>query len=281
MHKFNLRYKIAFNPIIKYLSLNIGDFSGINTFKREFPLIVSLTSTEKHFKDLELSLYSILNQSVKPDKIILWLPDEYELSELPYSITRYIKNGVDIKFVENKCGYNNFIYALKEFNNSILVIASDDIIYPKDWLKKLYHSYITTPENIHIHNALGVKVIGTKLSSVETWEIVKKEYAGYENFIMSEGGVLLPPHCFVKEVFREDIFIKNAPYSVNVWLWFMALVSGRKIQIVKNHIKTLSCTNILRKTLFFDTTKEIQKYNEQINNLMNFYKQNIMHKLNK
>lgn len=274
-----LRYKMSFNPLIKYMSAGIGDYSGISTVRREVPVIVSLTSTEKHFKDLELSLYSLLNQSVQPDRIILWLSDEYELSELPYSITRYIKNGLEIRFVENKGEYNKIIYPLKEFNNAINVAAKDDIIYPKKWLKRLYHSYITNPEDIHTHKALAVKVEDSNVSSVEFWEDVKKEKAEFSNFMISESGVLFPPKCFVKEIFREDLFLKNVPDSVDIWLWFMSLVSGKKVRVVKNHIETLTCTNIFRKMFFIGTKKEIQKNNEQIKSLMTYYKQNIMQKL--
>lgn len=276
------KYNFTFNPFIRYLSRNIGEFSGVNILKREVPIIVSLSSVEEHFGDLELSLYAIFNQSVQADKIILWLSDEYELAELPYSITRYIKNGLEIRFVEDKGVYNGIIYALKEFESSIIVYAKDDIIYPKDWLKKLYHSYIANPEDIHLHKTLRtiVNKNSTDLASVKEWiRFVTEEDSEFSNFILSEGGVLIPPKCFTKEVFREDIYKKNSPTSVDIWLWFMALVSGRKIRVVKNHINTLTCTNIFRKLFGYDYKKNIKRYDEQIENLMNFYKQNIMQKL--
>ena len=274
------KYKFAFNPGIRYLSRNIGEFSGINILKREVPIIVSLSSCEEHFEDLELSLYSIFNQSVQADRIILWLSDEYELAELPYSVTRYIKNGLEIRFIEDKGAYNEIIYALKEFEYTILVSAKDDIIYPKDWLKKLYHSYIANPEDIHLHRALGVNIKGSKLTSVDEWQhFVNEETSEFSNFIVSEGGVLIPPKCFTKEVFREDIYKKSSPTSADTWLWFMALVSGKKIRVVKNHIKTLTCTNIFRKLFCNDYKKNIKRCNEQIENLMVYYRQNIISKL--
>ena len=280
MRSFKLHYKFTFNPIIRYLSANIGEISGVNIVSREVPLIVSITSSEEHFKDLELSLYSIFNQSVQADRIILWLSDEYELSELPYYITRYIKNGLEIRFVEDKGVYNKVIYALKEFNDAIIVCADDDILYPKNWLKKLYHSYIANPEDIHLHKAFKVKTGNSGLSSVEEWaQFSNEEDAEFSNFIVSEGGVLFPPKCFTKEVFREDIYKKNSPTSVDVWLWFMSLVSGRKIRVVKNHIKLFTCTNIIRKILYSNSKKYPQRLDEQIQNLMEFYRQNILQKL--
>ena len=275
-----LLYKPILNPFARLITYNIGEYSGINIVNREVPIIVSITSSEEHFKGLELSLYSLLNQTVQPDRIILWLSDEYELSELPYSITRYIKNGLEIRFVEDKSVYNKIIYPLKEFGNSINVIADDDIVYPRNWLKKLYHSYITNPENIHLHRASEVNIEGSELKSIKEWEfVVNRESAEYSNFINIEGGVLFPPDCFTKEIFREDIYKKYVPTSIDVWLWFMALVSGRKIRVVKNHIKMLSCVNYINKIMSINSDKFVKRTDEQISNLMEFYKQNIMQKL--
>ena len=280
MFNFKLHYRFSINPFIRYLSYQIGDYIGVNIVKREIPIVVSLTSFENNFNDLELTLFSLLNQSISPDKIILWLSKEYELSELPYSITRFIKNGLEVRFVEDKGQYNNIIYALKEFNDSIVVTAEDNIIYQKDWLKKLYHSYITNPQDIHAHRALGVKTEHAGISSVTKWiKYVNKETPEYGNFGILEGGILFPPNCFTKEIFREDIYNKKLPISADIWLWFMAVVSGRKTRVVKNHIEILSCTNIIKK-IFNKKNKELShKYDEEIKYLMEFYKQNIMNKL--
>ena len=55
-------------------------------------------------------------------------------------ITQFIKNGLEIRFVKDIGSYTKAIYAFKEFSESIIVTADDDIFYPKDWLKKLYLS---------------------------------------------------------------------------------------------------------------------------------------------
>lgn len=275
-----LLYKPVLNPFLRLMTQNIGEYSGTNIVTREVPIIVSLTSYEEHFRGLELTLYSLLNQTVQPDRIILWLSDEYELSELPYSITRYIKNGLEIRFVEDKFVYNKIIYPLKEYGNSINVVADDDIVYPKNWLEKLYHSYIANPENIHLHRALGVNIKDSQLASIKEWEFgVNLETAEYSNFINTEAGVLFPPNCFSKEIFREDIYKKFSSTSPEAWLWFMALVSGRKIRVVKNHIKILSCVNYINKLVSVNSEKYLKRTDEQIGNLMEFYRQNIMQKL--
>ena len=281
--KFHLRP--VFTPLIRYYAEHMGECSGVNFIKREIPLIISITSYNERFDELSLALYSLLNQSVKPDRVILWLSDEYQdLMELPYEITRYVKNGLEIRFVRDIKSYTKIIYALKEFSDSIIVTADDDIYYPKNWLENLYYSYIAYPDDIQVHRAHRVKFKAGRLLPYEQWEKhVKEESARYDNFLTGVGGVLYPPNCFKKEVFREDVFLKYAPNADDIWLWVMALLSNRKIRVVKNHIKTLASLNIMRQ--IFNTSRNLYQKNsnggndKQIGALFEFYRLNILSKL--
>lgn len=283
--KSRLHLRFVFNSLIRYNSNLMSKYVGINPVKRDVPIIVSLTSYEARFKDLEISLYSLLNQSLKPDRIILWLSDEIEsLNDLPYEITKYIKNGLEIRFVKDIGSYTKAIYAFKEYSEAIIVTADDDIYYPKKWLERLYHSYIAHPKDIQVHRAHRVKLKDNKILPYEKWEKhVQEESARFDNFLTGVGGVLYPPNCFLSEVFRNDIFLKYAPTADDIWFWFMALISNRRIRVVQNHIKTLSCTNLLRqilpnrKTLY--SINSTGRNDEQIENLMKFYQNNILPKI--
>ena len=268
------------NPFIGLQISLLGDFPGVTESKREVPIIISLTSYEGRFRELPITLYSLLNQSLKPDRIILWLSEDFkEINALPYDITQFIKNGLEIRFVKDIGSYTKVIYAFKEFSESIIVTADDDIYYPKDWLKKLYLSFIAHPDDIQVHRAHRAD-LNRKYND---WEKhIKEESALYENFLTGVGGVLYPPNCFSKEVLREDIFLKQAPTCDDVWLWVMALVNKRKIRIVKNYIKTLMHINIF-KQLFSKNLykKNIQGLNdEQLENLLKYYGENVKNKLN-
>lgn len=276
-YKFHIRG--LFDPFIGLKISSMGGVNGVNGVKREIPIIISLTSYEERFKDLPLTLYSLLNQDLKPDRIILWLNEDYgNLNDLPYEITQFIKNGLEIRFVKDIKSYTKVIYAFKELPESIIVTADDDIFYPSTWLKKLYLSYISNPNDIQVHRAHRVDLD----QPYEKWEKgVKEENSSFTNFLTGVGGVLYPPKCFTKEVLREDIFLKYAPTADDIWLWVMALVHKRKIRIVKNHIKTLICTNIFTQLLQENLYKENKKggNDKQLQALMKFYGENIISKI--
>lgn len=276
-YKFHVRQFL--NPFIGLQISSLGDYSGVTEIKREIPIIVSLTSYEERFKELPIVLYSLLNQSLKPDRIILWLSDEIkEVNNLPYDLTQFIKNGLEIRFVKDIGSYTKAIYAFKEFSNSIIVSADDDIYYPRNWLKKLYLSYISHPDDIQVHRAHRANLN----LPYEKWEKhVVEESARFDNFLTGVGGVLYPPMCFSREVLREDIFLKYCPKADDVWLWIMALVNNRKIRVVKNHIKTLTCVNIIKQLLKNNLYKEnkLGGNDFKIKNLIRLYGQSITNKV--
>ncbi len=280
-YKFHVRGLL--NPFMSYQINLMKDYPSINYCKREKQIIISLTSYRERFRDLPKTLYSLLNQDLKPDKIILWLDEATEnLSDLPYEITQFIKNGLDIRFVKDLGSYTKVIYAFKEFPDNIIVTADDDIYYPPSWLKKLYISYISHQQDIHVHRAHRISICNGKIMPYESWEKhIVEESARYDNFLTGVGGVLYPPNCFSKEVLREDIFLKYSPKADDIWFWVMALVHNHKIRVVKNHNRTLICVNLLNQLLKKNLykTNSLGKNDEQLNNLMMFYGQNILSKL--
>ncbi len=280
---YKFHHRPLFNPFIGMQIQSLGEFRGINDCKRETPIVISLTSYEDRFADLPVTLYSLLNQSLKPDRIILWLnEEEWDLQTLPYEITQFIKNGLEIRFVKDIKSYTKVIYAFKEFSDCVIVTADDDIYYQKDWLKRLYMSYISNPKDIQVHRAHQVILKDREFAPYESWnKQIKEESAKFSNFLTGVGGVLYPPNCFTKEVLREDIFLKNAPNADDIWFWVMSLVHNKKIRVVQNHYKTLISSNILRQ-IFCETLYKSNrqgKNDKQLENLMKFYKNNVMVKL--
>ena len=273
-----------FNPFINYQIKTLGEYSGvIEGNKREVPIIVSLTSYQERFSDLPKTLYSLMNQTLKPDRIILWLDEEKEnLTNLPYEITRFVKHGLEIKFTKDIGPYTKIIPSLKKYPNAIIVTADDDIYYSKNWLNLLYMSYISNPEDIHVHRSHRVILENKQILPYEKWEKhVVEETARFDNFITGVGGVLYPPKCFTSEVFREDIFLKNAPKADDIWSWVMALVHNKKIRVVKNHNNFLITTSLWKQLFKNNLYKENKTggNDKQLNRLLKLYQQNILNKI--
>lgn len=277
---FMLRYRI-FNFILRVILSYTVNYHCVNQLKRETKLVVSISAGEDDFDKLEYTLYSVFNQQVVPDHVVLWVSDEYELTDLPYSVTKFIKNGLDVHFVKDIGSFTKILYALKEFNDCIVVTADENIFYPKDWLSKLYLSYISCPDDIQAHSVALVTEDNGKIASVKSWKkFAGMEGASYKYFPLETGGVLYPPNCFIREVSREDIYDKKLNASWDLWSWGIAVVSGRKTRLVKSHIKSFATVNIIKsfnkyKKYAFNT----KKTDKLLNRIFEYYGSNMSSKL--
>ena len=218
---------------------------GLTIKKRSPRLIVSLTSFPERIPYLCYTIYSLLNQSLLPDEVVLWLAEEQfpnKEKDLPEKLLNLKKNGLKIKWCKDIKSYKKLIPSFVEYPQDIIVTADDDIFYTKDWLKRLYDAYLKNPEYIHCHRARRICFDSeNKILPYEHWQIQKEtKNRSYLNFFTGGGGILYPPKSLYKDIFREELFAKLCPTADDIWFWTMAVLAGRKINIVENCIfKTL------------------------------------------
>ncbi|MEI0612259.1 hypothetical protein [Brachyspira pilosicoli] len=226
--------------------LALGDKKIIEE-KRKERLIVSLTTFPQRIYDIDVVLFSLLNQTVKPDKIVLWLAKE-EFPNLEDSVPPHILNmrkfGIEIEFCKDIKSYKKLIYALKKYPNDLIVTADDDAYYQYNWLEKLYNAYLENPNYIHCHRGRIILLDSNKnIVPLINWEnnYLTNKYVkpSYRNYFTGLGGVLYKSHFFSDEIYNEDLFMKLAPTEDDKWFFTMALLNGIKINIVKDHINPI------------------------------------------
>lgn len=285
VYLFKIHLVNFLSNFLGFEGLSLGDYKGVNFgVKRETPIIVSIYASEAQSKMLPITLYSLLNQTIKPDRLILWLDDsQIDLNVLPYEITQFIKNGLEICLVNGLGSYTAIMSSLKRYDDSINVFAENGYYYDRDWLKKLYVSYISYSKDVQVHKAHLIKMKNRKENFLEVdWgNIVEKESAEFTNYIDKSGGILLPPKIFSSEVLREDVFFKYLPNNIELWIWVMSLVHNRRIRVVKNHMKFILPVNFKFNSV---RKNEIKNKNDafqyQMENMLKFYRQNLINKLN-
>ncbi|HIH34904.1 MAG TPA: hypothetical protein HA255_00480, partial [Methanosphaera sp.] len=150
---------------------------GVKKSKRKPRIIVSLTSIPERMYDVHYTLYSLLNQQVKPDKVILWLSNEDfpngEL-DLPKEVLALQRNGLSIRFCDELKSYKKIIPALETYPNDIIVTADDDIFYPPNWLKILYEDYRRNENDIIAHRVRRINMNNGKIDDYCTWKLNDK-----------------------------------------------------------------------------------------------------------
>ena len=125
----NAKYYIRIKII--YLKVN-QENQLIKKHDLDKELVVSLTSYNKRFNTLPLVLDSLQRQTIKPDKIELWIENN-DIKFLPRNISKF--KNINIKICENDLfSYKKIIPTLCENQDRYIVTFDDDIIYPEKTL---------------------------------------------------------------------------------------------------------------------------------------------------
>ncbi len=232
----NIRFKKLFLLIYlipKYKLFNLfKKETGINPNNKD-KLIISLTSFPKRFNVVYITIEALLNQSLKPNKIVLWLAEE-ELKNviIPKSLLKLKARGLTIKIVkQNLRPYNKLIYSLEEFSKYNIITVDDDIIYPTWFIKELVSKSIKYPNSIIAYRCLCIKKIGKNtLAKYTSWERMSQNTIGYYDlFFTGVGGVLYPPNTLHKDVLDRDLFLKLSPLADDIWFNVMAILNHTPI----------------------------------------------------
>ena len=229
-------------------------------------LTVSLTSYPERMYDIHYCIYSLLSQSCKPDKIILWLSEEQfpgKEEDIPVKVKALKEFGLTIKWCKDLKSYKKLIPVLKEYPEDIIVTADDDIYYETGWLEKLYKNY--DGKNILCHRAREIAFNGTGIASYMQWKYKSEEGEGTDdasffNFFTGCGGVLYPPDILHKDVLNDALFMTLSKTSDDLWFWAMAVLNNTKVKIVKNNISSMTYINAERE-LNMNDEQTLYQYN--------------------
>jgi hypothetical protein len=110
-------------------------------------IIVSLTTWKKRINIVHKSIEILLNNSFKPDKVILNLAiEEFPKKnlELPKSILRLLKfKNFEIFWVnKNNKVFKKLIPTINRFKKDLIITIDDDYIYPFDLIENVLKNYI-------------------------------------------------------------------------------------------------------------------------------------------
>lgn len=218
------------NVVMRNYYRFVGCANGLNRAKRDEEIIVSLTSYPKRTGTIWITLESLLRQSVKPDRIILWLAeDQYPNKVLPESLHDLQRRGITIRWCDNLMSHKKYFYVMQENPESNIITADDDSFYPPFFIERLIQMHKTHPSDIVCLTAqtmgANYRVVPTAWPGIEKQEIV----SSFKISINSGSGALFPPHSISPKAFDKEIIKAMCPYADDLWLTVMAHINGTPI----------------------------------------------------
>lgn len=217
------------------LSSLLSRRTGVTAFERAPELIVSLTTIPERINHVHLCLDSLLRQSLKPDRLILWLSETIEgdrpridANRLPKQLTRLCARGLEIRWCMDTRSFRKIIPTLRAHPEALIVTADDDLFYPCHWLRDLYRAYENEPQYIHCHRAHLIRYTpaGAPLP-YRQWDLDALGFQGPSLDLLPTGvgGVLYAPGHLHPEVLNEAAFLELCPRADDVWLKAMSLLA--------------------------------------------------------
>lgn len=192
------------------------------------PLTVSLTSYPARYGTLAITLKAILRQTIRADRTVLWLAHGDD-ALLPPEVLALRAEGLMIRTTDDIRSYKKIIPTLREWPDSAVVTADDDVYYPPHWLEVLVARRVSGGGDVLCHRAHRVMLDGTGKMPLPysewKWGIRKPDHSG-RVFPTGVLGVFYAPGSFHEDVGRAEIFTELCPSADDVWLYWMHRMTG-------------------------------------------------------
>lgn len=190
-------------------------------------LVVSLTSYPPRFDRLADTLRTLLLQSIRPDRTILWVAhDAFAL--LPPDVLACQTMGLEIKTTDDTRSYKKLIPALEAHLNAYIVTADDDVYYEANWLKELVEAHHKSGAKVICHRAhkLHLNTQHEPSPYTEWTHNLASDEQSHLIFPTGVSGVFYAPHCFDNRVLDQELFQALCPYADDVWFYWMHRLTG-------------------------------------------------------
>ena len=209
---------------------------NMNNYASKPEIIVSLTSFPAAIPYAFKAIQSILNGSVLPDKIVLYLTfKQFGENGIPQELLELTKQNnifeirnydIDIR------SYRKLIPALKDFPDAIIVTIDDDVAYHRNMLLDLLDLHSQHPNAVLAHRAKLIKP-GKPYRKWRKYRwyhfILQKIHSNFKNIQTGVGGVLYPPHSLKEEMLDINLFTQIAPTTDDIWFWAAAVANNTPI----------------------------------------------------
>ena len=206
--------------------------SGVHTGQGE-TVIVSLTSFTARIHSVSTTIKSLMRQSVKPDRIILWLAESQFPSEasLPSELLALKKRGLEIRFCEDLKPHKKYLYTMKENPDAIVITCDDDLIYPENTIERLLAKHRKYPDCVCCNRGHEILFDESGVLPYMKWRHQAVDFTEPTHLLCATGcgGVLYPPHCLDEEVFDIDAIRELALCADDLWLKVMEVKNGTRV----------------------------------------------------
>ena len=250
--------------------------SGVTEKKRNQKIIVSLTTYPKRINTIWLTIETLLRQTVKPDEIILWLAESQfknKLQDLPDSLLRLQNRGLTIRFCDDLRSHKKYYYVIQENPEDLIILADDDMFYPRDTISQLLRMHKQYPQDICCITAQVIEPDFCTAPSL--WRNPKLDEHHWQHSdciqTFTGSGTLIPPSTLPVETFDIEKIKSLCFHADDLWITFMAQRNGTKITTLENWRSFPVCIYGTAEGSLYYINAEQNQNDVQWQNLLDYY----------
>lgn len=198
-------------------------------------IIVSLTTFGPRIREVARPIESIMEQTLLPNRIILWLDKAMESSPelIPASLRLLEKRGLEIHYTEDVGSATKLIPALKAYPEDVIITIDDDMLYDPDMIDRMVAAHRLHPEAVcagridRIVTTDGGRGLRLTYNEAADLYLTKEPLMG--PMALGVGAVLYPPHSLHDDVFDIKLMRELAPKADDLWFKVMELLAGTPV----------------------------------------------------
>jgi len=194
-------------------------------------IVISLTSFPKRLCTLNLVIETLFRQSIKPDRIILYLTASQipDIKMLPKKLLDQCKRGLEIVLCpDNIRSHTKYYYAFRSFPDATVITVDDDLYYRSDLIETHIKNAKEHPNCVIANWAKEIIPGKTKYNDWPDLDIHTPKKSK-NMLILGVSSVLYPPKSVHEDIFNIENIQKLTLTADDVWLSAMILKKGTPV----------------------------------------------------
>lgn len=191
--------------------------------------VVTMTTHGERLRLVWVALESIARGERLPRRLVLFV-DEPELARpLPGPLRRLQRRGLEILPARPGLRVHAKYWphvAASAHHELPLIVADDDMVYPRRWLRVLVDAHLARPELVHAFRAHRMPCVDGRLGDYRSWQPARGTAASFAHFGTGVSGQLLPPALLDRLRAEGEAFLERSPRADDIWIHAVAVRAG-------------------------------------------------------
>jgi len=196
--------------------------------------VVSLTTYGSRAKLVYFTIESIAAGRLLPSRLILWVDDNELFQNLPNTVRRLQQRGLEVNLCRNygpHKKYYPYVESTDRFD-APLVIADDDIAYPRYWLSRLVEASQRYPECLNCWVAHRIQLGGNGLSRFASYPYSRSTQPSFLHLAIGACGIIFPPELLSALKGAGTAFETRCPKQDDLWIHVWAIRCGYRTRTI-------------------------------------------------